>query len=83
MTGGSDDRVFFVWVDGLNGPSPQLWYGDRTEAMRPVKTLFKKQLTAAEDAGATFESLQLKYPPPKPPPAEPKIILQPSSGETS
>jgi hypothetical protein len=66
--------IFFVWVDGLRGPSPQLWFGDKTENMLPVKTLFKRRLDPAEDAGATFEILQAKYPAPAAV-AEPKIRL--------
>jgi len=52
---------YFVWVNGLRGPEPQIWHDDMTVDGKPVPILAKHQMTDA-DNGVTLFGLSERYP---------------------
>lgn len=49
----------FVWVEGLRGPTFELWMEDYAKALSPV---LQKHELQPEDARLTLEDLAKKYP---------------------
>lgn len=64
------DPVYMVWRENQRGGySPELWFGDKTENMKPVIVAAKHRLGDDEvgliSAGRlTFAELKRRYPPP-------------------
>lgn len=57
----------FVWVEGMRGPTPELWSDDyKNDDMqgKPRKIVIQKH--EAPDAGLTLEELVLRHPLEKP-----------------
>jgi hypothetical protein len=54
---------YFVWVEGLRGPTPQLWEHEPVDGNgKPIKTtLSKRQLVGAEQT-LSLDYLAMKYP---------------------
>lgn len=53
--------INFVWITGLNGPEPQIWYTDQTRDGKPVPTLQKHEINEAE-AALGLKVLAMVYP---------------------
>lgn len=58
--------MFFVWVKGTTGPSPQKWMREITSDGRPVPALFKRKLTEHEGYMSIADLAKL-YPCPEQP----------------
>lgn len=54
--------MFFVWMQGLRGPEPQIWAEEPIDGNgKPVKkTLFKIKLSQAEQS-LSLDYLTMKY----------------------
>lgn len=74
------DAVYFVWRDGMRGPTPEIWHGEKTADGRPVKVLQKVRLSPQEAllaklGRASIKELAATYRPPAAPPPAPRIKL--------
>jgi hypothetical protein len=64
-------KMYFVWMPGLRGPEPQIWYGEQFGKVQP---LFKVEFGNSIFDGLLFkfrstkdsslDYLSYKYPPP-------------------
>lgn len=52
---------FFVWIDGLRGPEPQIWHDEFTKDQKPIPTLAKHELNPL-DANLPISELANRYP---------------------
>ena len=52
---------FFVYVNGLNGPEPQIWYGENTNGEGKAKK-YLKSFSLDDSDKRTIEELKLAYP---------------------
>ena len=53
--------MYFVWINGLRGPSPQLWTTDQVNGEGKSKpVLFKIKLSEGEKS-LTLDYLAMKY----------------------
>ena len=55
--------MYFVWISGLKGPSPQIWAEDQIDSItgKSKPTLFKIKLTAIDQI-LSLDRLAEKYP---------------------
>lgn len=54
--------MYFVWINGLRGPCPQVWTTDSTDGHGKTKaTLFKIKLTIVDQL-LSLDRLAEKYP---------------------
>jgi predicted ABC-type ATPase len=76
--------MYFVWISGLKGPSPQLWAVDQVDGngKSRLSVLFKQKLTEEEKL-LSFDQLILKFneKKPKSDPYEVNIISVQSTGK--
>jgi hypothetical protein len=56
------NKTYLVWLDGLRGPEPQIWFGKQTDGNgKDKKCLSIKELTPDETKIGIFE-LARRYP---------------------
>jgi hypothetical protein len=61
--------MYFVWMPGLRGPEPQIWYGEQFGKVQPLfKVEFNDSIFDNEflKFWTSLDCLSYKYPPPPP-----------------
>jgi hypothetical protein len=54
--------MYFVWINGLRGPTPQLWASEPVDGNgKPSKSVLFKQKLSKEEEILSFEKLILKF----------------------